>query len=176
MGPFSVLDPAGGSSFEALATSTPPCSPKNQCPSTYPQARLRLYNSPECGQFGVRVVCQGVVQRRTVARARPPPADTSAIMYLKHPSGSLETSSVYASTSSLSTCSNATNSVTKSPFTMSRSTKFSKWRRLWATLVLVGDGYAAYMIYFEPKSKNATQRNEVCLCVFDLNFDLLVIF
>ncbi|CAH8657601.1 unnamed protein product [Schistosoma intercalatum] len=56
--------------------------------------------------------------------------------------------------------STATRQMFHNPSSACRPSGFSKWRRLWATLVMVGDGLTAYMIYFEPKVKNAVYRNQ----------------
>ncbi|CAH8875371.1 unnamed protein product [Trichobilharzia szidati] len=172
-----------------LATSTPPGSPKSKhndssvvnpyaAPTTIIDNNHHISFAapttfPNC--FGVKVICQGVVQRRTVCRFPPVVFGRGdSNQSLNSTSCSTNTSlftspspPVHASNSSLSTASNiAAGETTKSVyFDISSSTKyrqigFSKWRRLWATLVLVGDGLTAYMIYFEPKVKNAIHRSQ----------------
>lgn len=109
-------------------------------------------------QFGVSIVCQGVVQRRTVVQNRPSNLAPWLSPRIRKSSSSTVSAAaeaaISASASSLSTTSSR-------PLMHARPAGFSTWRRYWATLVLVGQGSAAFLIYFEPKSKNAIQRNQV---------------
>lgn len=97
-----------------------------------------------------------------VSRLRPSLRGLDLSLDRKLPFNQVLPSALNASNTSLSECS-VVGSYSK-PATpifipsSTRSFRFSKWRRLWATLVLVGEGLAAYMIYFEPKSKKSIQR------------------
>ncbi|CAH8681033.1 unnamed protein product [Schistosoma rodhaini] len=172
----SKLDdvPSSDKSFQRhlsiLATSTPPGSPNVKQNSSTTEAHV---NNSSCissssvvpNYFGVRVVCQGVVQRRTVYRFTPT-TNTNQSIDTVCSNSPMFTSSVHASNSSLSgssvivSGSTATKQMFHNPSSTCRPSGFSKWRRLWATLVMVGDGLTAYMIYFEPKVKNAVYRNQ----------------
>ncbi|CAH8540391.1 unnamed protein product [Heterobilharzia americana] len=153
-----------------LATSTPPESPKFKQSSSIIDVHASEhsgvpYSPLVSNYFGVKVVCQGVVQRRTVYRFRPL-TNSNQNFDSARSTSPLFAPPVHASNSSLSNCSviSSTATVTKSmfyhPSSTYRSAGFSKWRRLWATLVFVGDGLTAYMIYFEPKIKNAVNRSQ----------------
>lgn len=156
--------------FPILATSTPPGSPNVKQNSSSTETHV---NNSSCissssvvpNYFGVRVVCQGVVQRRTVYRFTPT-TSTNQSFDTVCSNSPMFTSSVHASNSSLSgssvivSGSTATKQMFYNPSSTCRPSGFSKWRRLWATLVMVGDGLTAYMIYFEPKVKNAVYRNQ----------------
>ncbi|KAK4475479.1 hypothetical protein MN116_002529 [Schistosoma mekongi] len=155
--------------FSVLATSTPPESPNNKQNSSLLEAHTTNSSRIPCAPvvpnyFGVRIVCQGVIQRRTVYRFTPITNTNQSFDSVSSHSPVI-TSSVHASSSSLSGSSviGIGSAVTRQMFhdpSSCRPTGFSKWRRLWATLVMVGDGLTAYMIYFEPKSKNAVYRNQ----------------
>lgn len=161
--------------FSILATSTPPESPNVKQNSSTTEAHVNnspciSYSSVVPDYFGVRVICQGVVQRRTVYRFTPT-TNTNQSFDTVCSNSALFTSSIHASNSSLSgssvivSGSTATRQMFHNPSSACRPSGFSKWRRLWATLVMVGDGLTAYMIYFEPKVKNAVYRNQVSITV-----------
>lgn len=126
-----------------------------------------LHSSP--GEFTVHIVYQGVVHRRSMIHPRPTTSGLAALLSPKMRKPSLATNpDAYGSSSSLSTCSAVADvsdnaSVTPTAWIHPRPAGFSTWRRFWATLVLVGQGSAAFMIYFEPKCKNAVYRNQVRL-------------
>ncbi|KAH8869457.1 Ras-specific guanine nucleotide-releasing factor RalGPS1 [Schistosoma japonicum] len=156
--------------FSVLATSTPPESPNNKQISSLLEVHTtnnsRIPSAPVVpNYFSVRIVCQGVIQRRTVYRFTPITNKNQSFDSVSSHSP-VFSSSVHASNSSLSGSSvvGIGSAVTKQmfydPASTCRPTGFSKWRRLWATLVMVGDGLTAYMIYFEPKAKNAVYRNQ----------------
>ncbi|CAH8672878.1 unnamed protein product [Schistosoma margrebowiei] len=156
--------------FSILATSTPPESPNVKQNSSTTEAHINnspciSYSSVVPDYFGVRVICQGVVQRRTVYRFTPT-TNTNQSFDTVCSNSPMFTSSMHASNSSLSgssvivSGSTATRQMFHNPSSACRPSGFSKWRRLWATLVMVGDGLTAYMIYFEPKVKNAVYRNQ----------------
>ncbi|KER21732.1 hypothetical protein T265_10010 [Opisthorchis viverrini] len=111
-------------------------------------------------QFDVQIVYQGVVQRRTLVRART--AAFSGLAALLSPKLRKGPANVYGSNSSLSTVSAVVGGGVKSSSSLmhARPAGFSSWHRLWATLVVVGSGSSAFMIYFQPKCKNAMLRNE----------------
>ncbi|KAF6779214.1 hypothetical protein AHF37_01497 [Paragonimus kellicotti] len=114
-----------------------------------------LYRPIHNGHFGVRIVYQGVVQRRTMVQQSN---KLSSLAALFSPKLRKSSSTVYDSSSVLST-STIEDSSSKCSLTNARPLGFSAWRRLWATLVMDSMGSAAFMIYFEPKSKNATSRH-----------------
>ncbi|VDP23502.1 unnamed protein product [Schistosoma margrebowiei] len=156
--------------FSILATSTPPESPNVKQNSSTTEAHINnspciSYSSVVPDYFGVRVICQGVVQRRTVYRFTPT-TNTNQSFDTVCSNSPMFSSSMHASNSSLSgssvivSGSTATRQMFHNPSSACRPSGFSKWRRLWATLVMVGDGLTAYMIYFEPKVKNAVYRNQ----------------
>ncbi|KAF8571601.1 hypothetical protein P879_00911 [Paragonimus westermani] len=105
--------------------------------------------------FGVRIVYQGVVQRRTMVQQSN---KLSTLTALFSPKLRKSSSTICDSSSVLST-STIADSSSKCSLANARPAGFSAWRRLWATLVMDCVGSAAFMIYFEPKSKNATFRH-----------------
>ncbi|CAH8292263.1 unnamed protein product, partial [Schistosoma turkestanicum] len=169
--------------FSMLATSTPPESPNVKQNATSMEAHasdnshmFTCCSSIIPNNFNVRIICQGVVQRRTVYRFTPTLNSYQSFDTISPTSPLFASSSLHASNSSLSgssvvvgttgstmttntkqTLHNASTSSLSSTY---RPAGFSKWRRLWATLVMVGDGLTAYMIYFEPKVKNAIYRSQ----------------
>ncbi|KAF7232138.1 hypothetical protein EG68_09700 [Paragonimus skrjabini miyazakii] len=107
-------------------------------------------------QFGVRIMYQGVVERRTMVQQSN---KLSSLAALFSPKLRKSSSTVYDSSSFLSASTNEDSS-SKCSVINARSLGFSAWRRLWATLVMDYMGSAAFMIYFEAKSKNATSRHD----------------
>ncbi|KAA3670575.1 uncharacterized protein DEA37_0003916 [Paragonimus westermani] len=107
--------------------------------------------------FGVRIVYQGVVQRRTMVQQSN---KLSSLAALFSPKLRKSSSTICDSSSVLST-STIADSSSKCSLANARPVGFSTWRRLWATLVMDSVGSTAFMIYFEPKSKKATFRHNV---------------
>ncbi|VDP90359.1 unnamed protein product [Echinostoma caproni] len=154
----------------ALATSTPPHFLSLDSHSSFIASPGLPASVP--GEFTVHIVHQGVIQRRSMAQLRSGAhSGLAALLSPKLRKPSLGTNpDIYGSSSSLSTCSaaagtseNSNYSAVRSSLIHSRPVGFSTWRRLWATLVLVGPGSAAFMIYFEPKCKRAMHRNQLAL-------------
>ncbi|THD22283.1 Ras-specific guanine nucleotide-releasing factor RalGPS1 [Fasciola hepatica] len=144
-------------------------SPHTYPPSVDSQSSFTMFSGvlhSLPGEFTVHIVHQGVVQRRSMTQMRPTPSGLVSLLSpkMKKPT-SVTDPDIYGSASSLSTCSvvadvSDNTSVIHAAWIHSRPAGFSTWRRLWATLVLVGQGSAAFMIYFEPKCKHAMHRNQ----------------
>ncbi|CAL8103301.1 unnamed protein product [Calicophoron daubneyi] len=123
---------------------------------------LTAYVPPEPLEFGVHIVRQGVIQRRTMVQVRA--STTSSLTSPRLPKDSNDNPAVYDSNDSLATISTIGPSGSKTnekpTFIRTRPAGFGTWKRFWMTLVLVGEGSTGFMIYFEPKFRNAAVRND----------------
>lgn len=96
--------------------------------------------------LGVHVVHQGVVQRRLMSQSL----------------GSLDTlTQLFGSRVRLNPLTSLSSFTSPShTWSQARPVGFSPWRRFWATLVVVGSGSAAFIIYFSATSKSSISRDE----------------
>ncbi|CAH8593381.1 unnamed protein product [Dicrocoelium dendriticum] len=105
--------------------------------------------------LGVHVVHQGVVQRRLMSQSL---GSLDALTQLFGPRFRLNPPTANASFPSFTSPSHSNDF--SHTWSQARPTGFSAWRRFWASLVVVGSGSAAFMIYFAAMSKNSLSRDE----------------